>query len=103
MNIEKAISVANQLANPTDAEALKNTIYQLQKENLDYKAKLEECKSKLKVYQKWSDTIASTRTLPLWCDIEFWGVVSRFVFLSSYVFEMAAPVMRSAVLKLSKQ
>lgn len=56
MNIKDAISVANNVVNPADADKLKTTIYDLQQENIDLNMKLQECMSKLQVYQKWENT-----------------------------------------------
>jgi len=56
MNIKDAISLANNVVNPADADKLKTAIYDLQQENIDLKMKLQECISELQVYQEWDNT-----------------------------------------------
>ena len=56
MNIKDAVSIANNIVNPADADKLKAYIYDLQKENLELKSQLEDCKTKLKVFDEWNNT-----------------------------------------------
>ena len=56
MDIPKLISLANNLTNPADADALKSAIYQLQKENIDFKVKYQECFAKLQELDNWEKT-----------------------------------------------
>ena len=56
ITVKEAVELANNIVNPSDAEQLKNYIYELQKENIDLKSQLVECKSKLQVAQEWSNT-----------------------------------------------
>lgn len=58
MDIQKLISIADSIANPIDAEALKSAIYQLQKENIDFKVKYQECFTKLQELNDWEKTKA---------------------------------------------
>lgn len=56
VTIKDAISLANNIVNPVDAEKLKNYIYKLQQENLDFKFQLIECKTNLQIAQEWANT-----------------------------------------------
>ncbi len=56
INLKEAVALTNNIVNPSDAEQLKNYIYQLQQENLELKSQLVECKSKLNVFEEWTNT-----------------------------------------------
>ena len=56
MNIPKVVSIIDKFLNPTDAQTLKNVIYQLQQENIDFKVKYQECLAKLQKLEHWEHT-----------------------------------------------
>ena len=56
MNIKDAISHANNVVNPADAEALKTMIYELRNKNLELNAQFKECQMQLKIAEGWSET-----------------------------------------------
>jgi len=54
MGLDKMVSIADKVVNPTDAEALKTAIYKLRNENLEMSAQLKDCQMKLKKTKDWN-------------------------------------------------
>lgn len=58
MDIPKIVSIADKFLNPADAEQFRNSVYQLQQENIDFKMKFQECYAKLQELENWERTKA---------------------------------------------